>query len=284
MYHDPPNLKGPFPDYTNMPRKANFIFDVQIRIAEAFTLDSIVRSPRTFKPKDVLSACQNNELVLKSGSPPQPVLSLATYVMTDFFAMAHATGLYNRQRHLWESLSQVNSIHIYQQTAGLFQKQALPVFDFSFLDYKGKPLICALLVLHLPGKEKPLSLLKSFISRWQGKGSLTGSLCCFAEKIPPKVMEYVQRQTFTNDPIAKYESIMPGLNVPLDLLEMNTSNLLQLSQENSESGELRTVFSLVHPDLKKAKEIKPPRSMRKATPKPKTEVDESTSDTTLTNT
>lgn len=236
-----------------MPRKANFIFDVRIRISEAFTLDSIVRSPRTFKPKDVLSACQNNELELKLGDPPAAVVSLATYMMTDFFAMAHATGLYNRQRSMWESLSKVNSIHVNQLSVGLLKKEPIPVFDFSFQDYKGKPLIAVLLVASLPEKQSALALLKGFISRYQGKSSLTGALACYPTRFPDEIRQYLLRQTDTADQIGKYESILPALRVPFDLLEMNEANLLQLSQESAEGAELRTVFQLVHPDLKKGR-------------------------------
>lgn len=236
-----------------MPKKANFIFEVRIRIAEAFTLDSIVRNPRTFKPKDVQSACQNNELAVTHGDPPPEVVSLATYVMTDFFAMAHATGLYNRQKAMWESLSKVNSVHVRQLTKGLFRKELLPIFDFSFQDYKGKPLLNANLVTRIPAKENAVGLLKSFISRASGN-SATGVLACFAAPMPAEVLEFVQKQTHTVDPVAKYESILPGLNKPFDLLEMNQSNLMAGSQDSVDETtltELRTVFQLLHPDLRK---------------------------------
>jgi hypothetical protein len=246
-----------------MPKKANFIFEVRIRISEAFTLDSIVRSPRTFKPKDVQSACQNNELSVTHGSPPPKVTSLATYVMTDFFAVLHATGLYNRQKAMWEALSKVNSIHVNQLSSGVFQKSALPIFDFAFLDYKGKPLLLANLVTAVPEKKKPVGLLKDFIGRASGRGA-AGVLACFAAPVPAEVVDYVQKATFTVDPVLKYESIMPGVNKPFDLLEMNEANLISGSHDGpaasgAESGgdadfagtELRTVFALLHPDLKK---------------------------------
>lgn len=237
-----------------MPKKANFIFEVRIRISEAFTLDSIVRSPRTFKPKDVQSACQNNELVVTHGSPPPEVARLATYVMTDFFAVLHATGLYNRQKGMWEALSKVNSIHVTQLSSGVFQKQPLPIFDFAFLDYKGKPLLLANLVLGVPENKKPVALLKDFIGRASSRGP-TGVLACFAGPMPTDVVDFVQKATFTVDPVVKYESIMPGLNKPFDLLELNEANLVAGSQDQGAGPpaepELRTVFTLLHPDLKK---------------------------------
>jgi hypothetical protein len=252
-----------------MPKKASFIFDVNIRIPEAFTLDSIVRNPRTFKPKDVASACQNNELVLKHGEPPAAVVSLATYVMTDFFAMAHGTGLYNRQRQLWESLSQVNSVHVQQLSSGLFKKTLLPIFDLWFLDYKGKPLIVALLVAELQDKQKAEALLKSFISRVPGRASLTGVLACFPAPMPFPVVDHVRKQTDTSDAISRYEAVLPAVKVPFDLLEMNTANLLQLSQEGTEPAERRTLFSLIHPDLKSKQKLVEIPSMRKVMPKSK---------------
>jgi hypothetical protein len=253
-----------------MPRKANFIFEVRIRISEAFTLDSIVRSPRTFKPKDVQSACQNNELTVTHGDPPPEVISLATYVMTDFFAMAHATGLYNRQKDMWESLSKVNSIHVNQLTTGLFKKHPMPVYDFSFVDYKGKPLVLANLISNVPEKKKALALLKDFIGRCSGQNAY-GVLSCFAAPVPPDVVEFVQRATHADDPVGKYESIMPPINKPFDLLEMHEQNMVP---ESAEGAELRTVFQLVHPDLKKkstGSEL-PAKAKR---PKKKKEVDES---------
>jgi len=234
-----------------MPPKANFIFEVRTRISEAFTLDSIVRSPRTFKPKDVHSACQNTELVVTHGEPSSEVVNLATYVMTDFFAMAHATGLYNRQKTLWESLSKVNSVQVKQLSSGVFNKQPLSIFDFSFLDYKNKTLLLASLVGKVPAQSNALGQLKSFVSRASGKCG-AGVLVFFPAPIPLEVIEFVQKQTHTEDPVGRYESIMPGINRPFDLLEMNDSNLLAGSEAAANcDSEYRTVFQLMHPDLKK---------------------------------
>lgn len=232
-----------------MPKKANFIFEVRIRISEAFTLDSIVRSPRTFKPKDVQSACQNNELVVAHGEPPAEVVSLVTYVMTDFFAMAHATGLYNRQTALWEALSKVTTISVEQLASGVFKKQPLPIYDFSFQDYKGKTLLLANLVSQVPEKKTGLELLKSFISRASGK-PVAGVLGFFSAPMPVGVLDYVQHQTRTPDPVARYESVMPGLNKPFDLFELNESDLMAATQD-MEGTEMRTVFQLIQPDLRK---------------------------------
>jgi hypothetical protein len=236
-----------------MSKTADYIFEVHIRIPEAFTLDSITRSPRTFKPKDVASACQNNELILKEGTPPAAVTSMAMYVMTDFFAMAHGTGLYNRQRTLWESLAKINTIAVKQLSAGLLNKKPMPVYDLMFLDYKQKPLIHASLITDIPEKKTPAGLLKDCASRAGGRGSLRGFLCCFPAPFPEDALQYVQRLTHTLDPVGRYESILPSLHVPIDLLEMDSADLAGLSQEGSDPAELRTVFQLIHPDLKKSK-------------------------------
>jgi hypothetical protein len=266
MYHAELISKG------CMPRKANFIFAVQIRISEAFTLDSIVRSPRTFKPKDVLSACQNNDLVVTHGDPPPEVISLATYVMTDFFAMAHATGLYNRQLPLWEALSKVNSIHVTQLSSGVFRKEPIQVFDFDFQDYKGKTLLLANLVTRVPDKKTALDMLKGFISRASGKAG-TGALACFSAPMPASVLDYVQKQIPTDDPIGRYESIMPGVNRSFDLFEMDRANLIADSQDASAEGspEMRTIFQLKHPDLRKKSAGSPPAKAKR--PKKKQSVE-----------
>jgi hypothetical protein len=238
--------------------KADYIFEVHIRIPEAFTLDSIVRSPRTFKPKDVRTACHNNELVLKEGTPPPEVISMATYVMTDFFAMAHATGLYNRQREMWESLSKVNTIAVKQLSAGLLRKNLLPAFDLIFLDYKQKPLVYVGLITDIPQKETAANLLKQCISHASGKASLKGFLCCFRAPFPADAMQFVQKQTHTLDPVGRYESILPSLRVPVDLLEMNQTSEIVLSADGTEQSELRATFHLLHPDLRKSKTGLPP--------------------------
>jgi hypothetical protein len=177
--------------------------------------------------------------------------------MTDFFAMAHATGLYNRQKQMWEALSKVNSIHVNQLSSGVFNKQPLPIFDFAFLDYKGKPLLVANLIAGVPEKKKAVDLLKSFISRASNNKSAYGVLSCFAEPIPAEVLEYVQKQTFTEDPVMRYESIMPGIGKPFDLLEMSRATLIEGSQDDPEGLDFaepappRMVFQLILPDLKK---------------------------------
>jgi hypothetical protein len=293
MYHDGFNINwsalplnrasGLFPLISNMPKKPDFTFEVRIRISEAFTLDSIVRRPRTFKPKDVLSACQNNEVVCKQDNPPPSVESLATYVMTDFFALAHATGLYNRQTQLWEALSKVTAIHVVQQQTGLFQKSALPVYDFAFVDYKGKTLLYALLVDGQAAKMKPsLTILKSFIGRAKNKWGCQGVLAAFSKPMPPDVLSFIQHATATPDPIARYESIFPALKIPFDLLEMDKSKLGRTDEPSEsdnpdEPDEPITIFRLLHPDLRKKDSLEPPVRPRPAKKK-KVEVDETTAD------
>lgn len=272
-----------------MPKKPDFTFEVRIRISEAFTLDSIVRRPRTFKPKDVLSACQNNDVVSKHGNPPPAVESLAVYMMTDFFALAHATGLYNRQKELWEALSKVTAIHVVQQTAGLIHKSALPVFDFSFVDYKGKTLLYVLLVDGQAAKMKPpLTILKSFIGRAQRKWGCQGVLAAYSKPMPPDVLSYIQHQTSTTDPIARYESILPPMKIPFDLLEMDKSKLgsteERLETDNpDEPNEPVTIFRLMHPDLRKKDGLDVPVRPRPVKKKPVEEEETQSSESILLN-
>lgn len=273
MYHKQKNAKVFFCPTCNMPTKANFIFEVSIRIPEAFTLDSVVRSPRTFKPKDLRSACENNQLVVKQGAPPQAVSDLAQYVMTDFFAMAHATGLYNRQRQMWEALSQVNTIAVNQLNQGVFRKSGLPVFDLAFQDYKGKPLIMALLVTQLGGKLNPVKVLRQFIGRAQGKLGLTGALAFFPAPLPESVLQLVEKETFTDDPIARYESILPALRLPFDLLEAAAAPpACEVDPDgagNNHKFAYNYTYSYVlkHPNLKKSQCNSPPcKAMRMVMP------------------
>lgn len=238
-----------------MPKNPNFILEVSIRISEAFTLDSIVRCPRTFKPKDVLGACQNNEIVQRSPEVPRSVLSLSTFIMTDFFALAHATGLYNRQKQLWESLSKVTTIHVFQLTTGLMNKKALGIYDLIFQDYKGKPLLVANLVEPDSLKDRSLCLgsLKSFIGRAQRKAGIAGVFASFPSPFPLTVLDFVKGAVNSADPIARYESILPSLHVPINLLEMTAPEGASPEVDEGESDEPTEglSFQLVHPNLKK---------------------------------
>ncbi len=242
-----------------MPKNPNFILEVSIRISEAFTLDSIVRRPRTFKPKDVLAACQNNEVLVRTPQVPPPVLSLATFIMTDFFALAHATGLYNRQRLLWESLSKVTHIHVFQLSTGLLSKKPLGIFDLVFQDYKGKPLVIASLVEQDDVRERALYLdnLKSFIGRVHRRCPVAGIFAVFPGPFPEPVLHFVRSSTNSSDPVARYESILPAVRAPINLLEMqdvrasDCQSSEQIDAAALEEGGIK--FNLIHPDLKRTR-------------------------------
>jgi hypothetical protein len=244
-----------------MPKNPNFTFEVRIRISEAFTLDSIVRSPRTFKPKDVQSACQNNDIVAKSSDSPASVVAFATYVMTDFFALMHATGLYNRQRQLWESLSKVTQIQVSQRMTGIFRRRRLPIYDFAFRDYKAKTLVVGCLIDGLVEKNKPLDIVKQFIGRARGQSGAVGILACLMGPVPKDVVSYVRELTKTENPVSYYEAVLPGTMAALDLVEM-VRPVARPAIEEQDSQEPANVFRLLHPELKKTKVKPAPRGSK----------------------
>src|SRR5579883_3403609 len=121
-----------------MPKRPDFILKISVQNIEDFSPDAIVKSPRTFRPMDVQNACRNVALEASSGTP-QRIVAMARYAAVDFFALAHATGLYNRQQKLWEALAKVTSVEVYQLRKGLFSSEKIPEYDFTFLDYRQRP-------------------------------------------------------------------------------------------------------------------------------------------------
>jgi hypothetical protein len=229
-----------------MPRKPNFTLDVKIVNQEAFTHDLVIRQPRIFKPQDVLIASSNISITANSGNLPQAIFNLAKYIISDYFYFAHRTGLYNRQRMLWESLAKISSIEIFQVEEGLFKKKAVPIFDLLFCDYKKKALIMATLVekdIEAINGQNLLSCIMNFLIRVRNQGKVNGLFAAFPHPFPSDVYNYVLKATNGADPVAHFEAFLPNIGAPLNLLSMTD----QLYVGESEP------VSLVYPDLSKRK-------------------------------
>lgn len=232
-----------------MPRRPDFTLRISLRNIEDFSPDGIVKSPRTFRPQDVQNACRNVALAAEKEVPPT-VMALAHYVAIDFFALAHATGLYNRQIKLWEGLSKTQSIETQQMSKGLFSKEKLPEFDILFLDHKKRNIAAAHFAApsESGGNFDYMKATREFLKRVSAYTGVTGIFLCFPSPFPEKVLDFVRKETNANDSIARYESLVPKLGIPINLLEMDHSPVFHPG-EQTQTQKIR----LIHPDLGKKK-------------------------------
>ncbi len=236
-----------------MPKRPDFTLRISIRNIEDFSPEAIVKSPRTYRPQDVQNACKNLSIEIPKGTPVI-ALSLAHYVALDFFALSHNTGLFNRQIKLWESLPRIQSIEISQKDKGMFSKDKLPEFDIAFLDHKNRTIALA----HFASANESGSNFDyqkscaEFLKRASTVQFLHGVFICYPNPFPGKVLEYIKKETNASDSIARYESILPKLGVPINLLEMDRSPIFNPADQ-SQYQKIR----LIHPDLSKKKPPSP---------------------------
>lgn len=181
--------------------------------------------------------------------------TVVRYVFTEFFALAHRTGLYNRQKLLWESIARVNDVAVHRLQQGLFSKTNLPYFDLHFQDSKGRPLLLACVAEPAAAQgadgEVERKLKDSFKSLQQRaeklrskSGTLSGVFLIYPKPFPENVLKIVEDLTGASDPVGRFESILPEpLLIPIDLLEVDLDQL----QENGDAS--TDSVRLVHPDL-----------------------------------
>jgi hypothetical protein len=229
-------------------------FEVQVLNSEGITLDSIARNPRIYKPQDLQVACYNTNIICKSGQPESSVVAMVEYVVLEYFVLAHRTGLYNRQKQLWESITKVSSAAVYQLKQGVFRKQPLPQFDFHFLDHRGRILVFGHLAFPADSGERDNRErhLAGFLKRAEKFGPLAGLFLCFPEPFPPAVQAKVSKLTGASDPVGKYESVLPApWSCPLDLL-----SIASIEVEEDQALVSKPKLRLVHPDLTASKRIR----------------------------
>ncbi len=242
------------PITTNMPQKPDFILRFSLQNIEDFSPDAIARSPRDFRPGDLINACNNVVIEPVGKKPPDHIASIARFVTVDFFALAHGTGLYNRQPKLWEGLAKTATIQIFVKKKGLLHKTELPEFDMLLLDHKGRTIA----ITHYTAPESSgvkhdyMGLFKEFVKRTrlrqarQRQGVL-GVFVCYPAPFPEKLREYVMKEANAHDAVQRYESVLPALGVPIDLFEIDST------ASTSPSGATQYPIRLVHPDLNKKK-------------------------------
>lgn len=235
-----------------MPTSATYKLSISNTNPSNHTLKEIVASPRVSSPFD-LQAAIGNIVVEPDGDCPDIVTAVVRYIFTDFFLLAHRTGLYNRQKLLWEAISRVNDVAAFRVKQGFFAKTDLPYFDLHFRDAKGRVILLAsvaepdaVLGSDNDVERKVKDQLKALQQRAEKVrskgGALAGVFLVYPKPFPENVLKIVEDLTGASDPVGRFESILPEpLLVPLDLLEID---VVQLNR-----GEMAELVRLVHPDL-----------------------------------
>jgi hypothetical protein len=251
-------LLMPFGNIHNifMPSSATYKLEIKTADPNGCTLSSVVTSPRTCTPFDLAEACKNVVLEATGDEVPASMRACAQYLLTDFFALAHSTGLYNRQRNLWDAVGRVTAVEYHRLTQGIFQKQAIPFFDIYFLDGKGRIAVLGHMIESdalssglLDGEKKEKDHLRSLLSRLeklkQSRGPIGGLVVFSQNEFPNIVLSEVAKMTNGDDPVGKYESLLPEpWSVSIDLIEFS-----------DESGQWDV--QLVHPALTSSKAASP---------------------------
>jgi hypothetical protein len=237
-----------------MPNSATYKLSITTINPLTQTLNSVVANPRVCTPID-LQAATSNIKVESDDSVPNLVQAVVRFVLTDFFTLAHRTGLYNRQKLLWESIARVNDVAVHRLTQGLFAKSELPYLDLYFQDSKGRPLILACVaepeaVLGSDGEidrklKDQVKAVQQRAEKLRSKGgTLSGVFLVYPQPFPENVLKIVEDLTGASDPVGKFESILPEpLLIPLDLLEVDMVQLANLGHQVSDP------VRLIHPDL-----------------------------------
>jgi hypothetical protein len=232
-----------------------FKFEIKSANAANYTLNSVITSPRNCMPHDLDAACNNVLLESKDTAVPAMLRACAEYPLTDFFSLAHRTGLYNRQKLLWEAFGRVTSVEVFKLQQGFFTKTDLPWYDFHFIDGRGKVLFLAhfvepqamdsLLVEERQLKDHMRDLLHRAEKLSASRGPLTGIFLYFCAPFPKIVLSKVQELTGSSDPVGRYESLLPPpLLAPLDLVEVGVA-----AKDEADPAVCRFAFTLVQPEL-----------------------------------
>jgi hypothetical protein len=229
---------------STMPKTTTYKLSIKSANEIGYTLQSIVAEPRQCNPLDLQAACANLLLVAEGEEPPQLAIQLVHFLLTDFFALSHRTGLYNRQRKLWDALARLGEVKISRLNYGIFGKTDLPILELLFIDGLGKVLLLARLfepietdAFKLENEKDCKNLLQSAVQRSEKLRSenpgFAGLFLCWPAPIANSVVKAVEQLTGASDPIARYESLIPGpFGVCINLLEFSQSE-----------------FALVHPKL-----------------------------------
>lgn len=231
-----------------MPQQRDYRILVKTAPAGAFSLTKVLTSPRSCTPIDVKAACSSFEFVNESEELPEELSAFASFVLSDFFALAHRTGLYNRQRNLWDAIGRVGEIRFTRPRRGLFIKVNQPFVDLHCVDARGNTLIFGSLADREVngGSAQGISrfvnnALKRAAHIQKRQRFLFGVFLALPDAIPENVQTMINRLTGADDPVARFESkLPPPLNVPLNVLRV----------EPKAAEDEPTKLTLSHPSFK----------------------------------
>ncbi len=201
----------------------------------AFNLQSVTASPRTVTPIDVQSACSNVALEFANETPPSDtVVSVVNYLLTEYFATSHSSGLYNRQKQLWESLAKAVEVVCTRLITGFWKRVDEPFVDMLFRDSRGIALLYARVVEQPVTEGKAKEILNTLLKRaakLQSKNALTGVVLVFPQPFPESVLNRVKTLINAEDPVARFESKLTDLGLTVILMEIDLAdNSLKLLQ------------------------------------------------------
>lgn len=235
-------------------------FSVIIKNAdsEAFNLGSVTQAPRSAAAQDLKAACDNLVFEPSDNKIPDLVFSAIRFVMASYFSAAHQSGLYNRQLRLWETISKIAVVEVQPVTKGLFQKVALPVYELLFKTVNGKIPIVAL-VLEPSSGSNQLELLKDFLAKVakmqaQSGNQVRGVFVVCDSPFPPAILSFVEKAIGADDPVARFDSILPPpYQVHINLVVNLHGNIQPEHIQESDSGLVTGQLQLLHPQLRAKK-------------------------------
>ena len=224
-------------------------------VNDAYSLGAVTTNPRAATALDIQAGLSN--LAIEAApdvNAPVPALPLAVihYLFHDFFAMAHQSGLYNRQIRLWEMFSRVSAAQIQQVERGFFSRSTIPVYEIIFKTSVGQNPVCALVIdesiRSLDGFKNQtdagkiyIELLRDFllkvikIQARLGANGVKGIFVVTPEPLAPGLLAFVEKSTGAIDPVSRAESIMPApVSAHINLLTY--SQLEPVAPDASESG------------------------------------------------
>lgn len=229
-----------------MPKPVSHKLFVKSIETTGFTLNSVSSDPRRCLPLDLKVACASVAVEPAGAEVSSLARRILYYLLTEFFALSHKTGLYNRQRKLWDALACVTEADVLRLEKGLLKKTALPIIDLNMHDRKGQIVILARIIesTQAPGfdltTEKDCkNILESTVAQaeklYGENNSFTGFFLCCPAPFPESIKLKVEQLTQAHSALGRYESILPGR------FGLHT-NLLSHADEG---------ITLVHPNLQR---------------------------------
>lgn len=238
-------------------------FRIESLEATSFSLFNVTADPRAFAPDDIKAACNNLVITQASDSPSRlssPSRFFLHFLFSEFFQKAHQSGLYNRQRELFEAIGKIDSGESESVSYGMFfNKSQWPCKDITLFDKERNPLIVARIVddnEERTDKSNAMDWLRNFIDKLNKlqnrKNCVAGAFFVYVGDFPIELKERVENLVGSSDPIAKYDcKLPPPAMLSLNLVELHHTSDIQ-SDTTGDDDALQHNFRgvLVLPQLK----------------------------------